>query len=221
MVAQRHSRGFTLIELVMVIGVVMILISLVAPVIGRTMFLARTTKYNVAVSQAGTLVSLYCGTYKDVSPIETESAYDNLIVWPEALIRAGLISQLKELEPDANPSYGNSIFLNRALYDRVGDMTPGQTEPMYWAQCDPIAFSSILYPSKLIIVTKNFRRDSDLPWCCFTHVKTYPAAVGFADGHVEVGFWTDFIAEDELVIENNVGWPAHTTWYGHRGRSVK
>ncbi len=163
---------------------------------------------------------MYAGQFKDVAPIAEAGTYENLWRWPNAVIAAGLAESWKDLDPEfsAHEPYARH-FLNRAFYDRVEDMTPGMTEPEPWAMCDPVRLASVAFPDRLIQLAQATKSTTEDPWCCFTHVRTYPAPVAFTDGHIETGFWTDFMPEDELYIENNVGWPAFTTWFGHRGRS--
>jgi type II secretory pathway pseudopilin PulG len=217
-----HARAFSLIELVMVIGVVMILIALVAPTLGRTIETARDTRRGAALAGAVKLVSMYAGQYKDIAPIAVPGTYENLWRWPEAVLAAGFADGWKEIDPEYSQHEPFArFFLNRAFYDRVEDMTPGQTEPEVWAQCDPIRLASVTFPDRLVQVAPASKKSSNDPWCCLTHVRTYPGPVAFTDGHIETGYWTDFVFEDELYIENNVGWPAFTTWFGHRGRSKK
>ncbi len=214
------ARAFSLIELVMVIGVVMILIALVAPTLGRTIESARDTRRGAALAGAVKLVSMYAGQYRDVAPIATTSAEDNRWRWADALIAAGFAEGWKSIDPDYSPvDRVVYYFQNRAFHDRVEDLTPGQTEPEQWAQSDPVRLASVAFPDRLIQVTQLTKPSSNTGWCCFTHIRTYPAPVVFADGHVETGYWTDFVFEDELFVENNVGWPAYSTWFGHRGRS--
>jgi type II secretory pathway pseudopilin PulG len=225
-------RAFTLIELVVVIGVIMVLIALAAPALGKSMQAARLTRSQVAVSQNAKLITLYASAYKDIAPIWSMSAEDNRELWCEAVRAIGLVTSWKEIDPewiggDAGDLGTPGFYMNRAFHDRVDDLTPGQTEPEQWAVSDPVRVGSALYPDKLILVSHLYRRlyrvHGDLrgAWCCVTSIRTHVGAVGFTDGHVESGYWTDFIAEDELVVENNVGWPAYSTWYGHRGRSKK
>jgi hypothetical protein len=204
----------------MVIGVVMILIALIAPTIGRSMEAARDAKRQAALSSSMKIVTIYAAQYKDVAPIAVSSAEENYWRWREAVKAAGLIDSWRDIDPEmpGDQSYATYI-LNRAFFDRVEDLTPGQTEPSDWAQSDPVRLGSVVFPDRLIMLTKHWKITSDEPWCCFTNTRTYTAPVIFADGHIEVGYWTDFIAEDELFVENSVGWPAVSTWFGHRGRS--
>jgi hypothetical protein len=204
----------------MVIGVVMILIALIAPTIGRSMEAARDAKRQAALSSSMKIVTIYAAQYKDVAPIAVSSTEENLWRWREAVKAAGLIETWKDIDPEIPTDKTYSIYhLNRAFFDRVEDMTPGQTEPTNWAQCDPVRLGSVVFPDRLIMIAYYWKVTSEDPWCCLTHKRTYPAPVVFADGHIEVGYWTDFVAEDELFVENNVGWPAASTWFGHRGRS--
>lgn len=216
-----RSRGFTLIEVVMVIGVVMVLIALITPTIGRTMETARDARRAAALSGGVKIISMYAGQFKDVAPIAVNGAEENRWRWAQAVIDAGLADGWKDLDPEfTDHEQIVRHFLNRAFFDRVEDMTPGQTEPETWAQCDAVRLASVQFPDRLVQLAQSWKATSNMPWCCFTHVRTYPAPVAFADGHVETGFWTDFIPpESDLYVENNVGWPSFSTWYSYRGRS--
>jgi prepilin-type N-terminal cleavage/methylation domain-containing protein/prepilin-type processing-associated H-X9-DG protein len=65
---QRSARGFTLVELLVVITIIAMLMALLVPVVGRVREMARRTQCLNNQSEIGKAVMLYATTYNDMMP---------------------------------------------------------------------------------------------------------------------------------------------------------
>ena len=65
----RRSKGFTLVELLVVIGIIALLVSILLPAMNRAREAAQRTACLSNIRQLGTAFRIYGITYKDACPI--------------------------------------------------------------------------------------------------------------------------------------------------------
>ncbi len=211
-------RGFSLIELVMIIGILMILIGLVLPAIGRSMAAGRQTRVLAAIQQAAALTEMYCTAYRDTYPLpEADLLLTSL--WPENMVRAGLLLRSEDADPDGFKRYGRlNIGLSKCMFYDHNRMHPGRTEPEEQQRPSPVRSTDVTFPSLKGLfrtITVNDGKIETL-WCCVEGVPKGPVA--FADGSASVQYWKDLLPKSGLYFENGIGLPVSSTWGGVRGR---
>lgn len=213
-------RGFSLIELVMIIGILMILIGLLLPAIGRSMASTRQTRVLVAVQQASSLVELYAQSSNDHFPIpEVATASEGLLAWTTPLVAKGFVERPEDIDPDGYKRYGRlNIGMSMAMFYDHAKMIPGQTEPQNQQQLTPVRTHEVLYPSLKGLfwtITVNDGQIESL-WACGEGLPRGPVA--FADGSASVQQCMELLPGRALYIENGIGVPVVSTWFGARGR---
>ena len=68
-VKRRGTKGFTLVELLVVIGIIALLIAILLPALGKAREASQRTKCLSNLRQVGTMLQFYANEYKDQVPI--------------------------------------------------------------------------------------------------------------------------------------------------------
>jgi prepilin-type N-terminal cleavage/methylation domain-containing protein len=216
----KHGSGFTLLELLVVIGLILILLSLALPLLAKSFSGARTTRQTVAVQQNAMLLQLYAADFAELFPVAGYThATSAAVYFYEPLIAGGYAASVTEIDPegvgrDGKPNVVMSICL---VYD-AEKMRPGRTEPEMQRQTRPVRLSEVAWPSSKGSLMCRVVRDGRIIsyWCCVDGAPKGPVA--FCDGSIGLYGWRELLPPGEMYTENGVGQPVISTWDGFRGR---
>ncbi|MDX2119244.1 MAG: prepilin-type N-terminal cleavage/methylation domain-containing protein [Planctomycetota bacterium] len=221
--------GFSLVEVLVSIGVMAILLGLLLPVLGRVRGYVEDLRGKTAVREGAILLHAYAGDHRDEFPLwKQESMGDSTNYWYVPLVKQGYLKTAKELDPVAVKHRGYvPILMTAAGIVAPNHMSPGQTLPLHLTPLAAQKFSDIRYPSDKGILNKlrnsrppvpppNQTADNDIAWCCATTIM--PSSIAMADTSVAFGKWPDFSPDGTIVYENWVGQPVFSTWFGTLGR---
>ncbi|MFI4915273.1 MAG: type II secretion system protein [Phycisphaerales bacterium JB060] len=215
-----RARGFSLIELLVVVAILMILIGLALPTLSRSRDSARLTVQMARIRDNGMLISMYADSNNGRYPIGAEHPENASLHWWQPLIEAGLLESKEQADPEwfanngGNPRYAMSFAM---CYDPER-MTPEGLVPYSDARTSPIRQSQVLYPSDKGLMwqwwvwTGEWRGH----WCC---APVHPVGpIVMADLSAEMGRWPDYVEDGKLVRQEGIGGPIMSTWHGVRGR---
>lgn len=215
-------RGFSIVELIAVVGVLMILLGFTLPALKNSREQANRTRQISNIRQDAIAVVAYCSQNDDVFPISDANAWVARHNWSSAARRLGLL--------DERPSSWPMPSLSVAMTYSPTRMVPGLTEHPNNALSFPIQSSRVRWPSGKGMLNWLFLPDgpfgSSTAWCCYTYTEddVYPrdaplpeSPVAFADGSAEIGTWRDYFLPGSPSFENQVGIPIISTWSGCYG----
>lgn len=212
-------RAFTLIELLMILGVVSILLALILPALGSSWDLAQRTRDLGQLRNNVTLIGNYTNDYRDIYPIGFESAEGSAMFWHSALIRGGYLASQMEADPVGKGRYDYVRFwMSQCMVFTPRLMLPGATIPVEDQMSIAVKTHQVTYPSAKGLM---FQMTADVPvspenkFCC---VMDWKAPVGFADGSGELGSYLDYNAGVRPVIVDTIGMPVFKTWGGYLAR---
>lgn len=212
-------NAFSLVEIVVVIGIIMVILSLLAPAIASARRDARRVSRQSDLRQFHAIVSLYGGDSKELYPEHAALACHRDFLTP--LIRTGLISSVTELDRRAmdnprTPGYPHFVLANCLSLDPQ-NMIEGQTSDWFSLPTAAIRQSQVLFPSQKgisLVWAADFLPGTPVSWLSEPPIAV---PVGWADGAVTFNTWQDCLIEP-LHEENVIGQPVLTTWRGVTGR---
>lgn len=214
-----HRRAFTIVELAVCSGIILVLTALIAPAIGGSMERARLTRAMSQARQNAALVSLYAADHDDVYPIARDNPESAGFYWHEALIPGGYLAEEREADPEGWRRTGNVlIYLSMCMVYDPRFMVPERTLPIAEARSSPVRQAQVLYPSQKGMMVRLYEgpRDYDSAWCCLSSQNRAPVAM--ADGSALSGLWHEFMDGRPFMVENQIGVPVFSTWGGYLGR---
>ncbi len=219
-VDRREISGFTLIELCVVIGILLILVGLALPMVGGAMQKGRQSRSMESVRQCGVLVTQYCQEQRDVYPVvEATTQNEAAARWGEAMITAGMVKTLRELDPDGTDRYGRmNIMLSKCFISDLEQSRRGQCPPEDRRTIAPVRSAMVTFPaSKGALRTIQTQTEGPTSyWCCVDGVA--PGPVAFADGSVLLTTWRMMLLDGVLYTENGWGYPVTESWDAYQGR---
>lgn len=219
--------GFSIIELVVVIGVVMVLVGIFLPTLSATRQSAQKTQLASQVRQMAIMVSAYCDEFDGVYPLADDRfwfwdgysgvgdpPYEAGRWWGYPLIDAGFMTPEKAKDPDFLDASNQELSI-AMCYDPA-KMRPDSIEPYEDRFTSPIRQYQAKYPSgKGMLWTPIVSYTPDPQYWCCTQIDP-PGPVAFADASVEMIAWHELQSPDPTPILG-IGLVVSSTWKGIRG----
>ncbi len=228
MMTCNHRRGFSIIELIVVIGVVMVLMGILLPVLSGTRQTAQKTKLASQVRQMATMIAMYCDSQDDIYPVADDRfwfrprtapfqppPYELGRWWGYALVDTGFMTEEQMLDPNYLDALNQNISI-AMCYD-WRKMQPDTIEPYANRFTSSVMQSTTRYPSSKGMIAVFVVNNSPDPeyWCC-TQIDP-PGPVGFADGSIDIIAWHQLPTPSHAPILG-IGNVVASTWNGIMGR---
>lgn len=212
-------KGFTLIEVIVCIGVVMVLLGLALPAVSGARNRAKLTRSMSDLRQDCLIAGIYSKDHGDVYPMASSKLWPCGLQWYEAVIAAGYSGSKLEIDPEGTKRVGIVTFaMSFCMFTTPGEMTPGQTRLPDFVPSTRVTTSQIAFPSSkgwLYQLHPGPDLEAGSIWCCTDQMPLAP--VSMADSSTSVAKWTDFKSAHEGLLENWVGLPIVSTWDAYMG----
>ena len=217
-------RAFSLVELLLVVGVVFILIGISIPALSNAKRAALRARQLAQIQQCGTLLDTYIANADDWYPLAGPDQQAAMTDWYAPLVEAGLSEGAAELDR-VSLSKGVSIAfaLSGSMVSDPAYYTPdhGWYPDLHERPVSPVRSTQIQHPSsKGVLFTWRIGYDEtsgrEVWWCCLD--LTLPAPLGFADGSAETLSVEQCWTSDPIRLPEVAGVPVASTWHGVNGR---
>lgn len=218
---QTGTRAFSLVEVVVTLGVLMVLVSFVLPTIRGAKDAAGLTRDSASLKQCAALVAMYASVSNDRYPVGGSNPIAHADSWYRPLIAAGLAAGPAEIDPVGVRRRGGVRFWQSACMNLAPDlMLPGQTRSSWTGTAQAQRTTDVTYPSAkghLFLATngEGTLSEGGKWFCCGPR---WRSAVAMGDASVGQGDYIEFNGGEPPVIVDDIGRPVYTTWGGIRGR---
>jgi len=215
------ARAFSLVELIVTLGVLMVLVSLVLPSLRGAKEAAGLTRDSASLRQCAALVGMYAAAASDRYPLGGDHPIVHADVWYRPVIAAGLASTPAVIDPVGVRRRGVVRFWQSACMNLAPDlMLPGQTRADWAGLAEAQRTTDVTYPSAkghLFLATngEGTLSEGGQWFCCGPR---WRSAVAMGDASVRQGDYIEFNGGEFPVIVDDIGRPVYTTWGGIRGR---
>lgn len=217
-VGGRGGRAFTLIELVLCIGIIMVLLGLVLPAMAAARRRGTDTRMLGVMRSNGALLALYAQDHDMAFPLSGPTVGGAMLEWYRPLIEVGLIQSASDVDPDGiRNDHVQRVAMSAAAACLPERMEPGNTLPMDMATSSVIRHTQVVHPSsKGILVQWVHVVPGEHRMWTYKAVNGPVSPIAFADNSVSSARSADFVLDHDF-FENWVGHPVLATWSGVRG----
>lgn len=218
-----QRRGFSLIELLVSIGIVLILLGLLTPTLSRARSSASQLAQLKSIQQGADLIAMFTEGNRGNYPLHGDNQFAATSRWYEPLLIAGLLDAPGQLDPkSAAMGLRVPFAMSASMCSDANYYTPDS--PPYPDESErpvaPVRTDQVVFPSsKGLLLTHRVGYPVDgyhAPWCCLD--LSLKAPVAFADGSAESLAVNDFPMNPPMRLQEIAGVPVYTTWFGIRAR---
>ena len=215
--------GFTIIELLVVIGVITILLGLALPPLARTRERARHVASLSQIRQNVAAIDAYSADNNGYYPAGRPTALGASYQWHDPLIEAGYFKDRSQADPVGIKEIDSVRYvMSVCMLYPPGLMTPRDIVPLPdFAPTTAMTTHSVTSPALKGLMYQGFLGNGDTlegfppqEWCC---AEPRMGPVVFADGSGELAVWTKFRDDEMPGSVRWMGIPIFSTWYGVQG----
>lgn len=215
-----QHKGFTLVELLAVLGIVMIVVGLSIPSLRGAMFRARQARELLHTANLAATCTLYVNDWKEIYPLGNDNAIRCTQAWNVALQAGGYISNLSDVDPDGYKTLPFSRYIqSMAMTCDPALMIQGHTRPEAEVKASAITVSAIVYPSRKGWINllcykcpRVYTTERDY-FCCAGVGADVPAAMADGSTRIVNRYMLDWHAK-QITVVDQVGVPLQSTWGG-------
>ncbi|QKK09953.1 MAG: type II secretion system protein [Planctomycetota bacterium] len=215
---ESRASGFTIVELLVSIGVILVLIGLLMPALGKARERSKSLRTTIAVRSSARAIDAYAGDSDGVYPIAHWSVQLSMLDWDSPIVSQGYITSEAQIDPDGTRERGHHRFaMSGALVHPWKQMEPGAVLPLELAEAKSVRQPQVAFPSsKGMLVRWVQAKNGEEHFWTWEPFDRPLAPIAFCDGSVSEHRCTDFVLAHEF-FEYWVGHPVLATWSGSNG----
>lgn len=215
----RERRGFSLIELLVVIGIIAILLGIALPSLGGAIASARLARTSATVKQNAALLHMYAADHREAFPMTAPLTDQAAHTWYRALM-GSYITSPSEVDPVGVRNFGKVLILmSKCMVSDPALMRPGFTRPPDQTPSVLVRHYQVTYPDRKGVLANMWldpTPSSPVAFCCAGPLIVVPVAM--TEGSVMTGTRREFIGGNPAVVVDEIGIPVYSTWGGFLAR---
>lgn len=207
--------GFSLIELIVVIGAIMVVLGLLLPSLGKSRKTAENVVALAGIRSNATLIHAYAAENSGIFPIASNSPWACAEFWMLPVLQGGFVGSVQDTYIGPS-STRTPCTMTAAATMNPAQMVRGRTLPINEVKSVPLTLARVAFPADKGLLHANTASDAPTqPWCCGVLVA---APVAFFDGSASEYAWGELLSDGLLQVQDNVGFPVLSTWGGLESR---
>lgn len=219
----RARRGFSMLEFLVAIGVILILVGLIVPVLATSIDRSRLTVDLAAIRSNSIVVTQYSDEHGHF-PIGGPTRCSAQRRWVDPLLESGLLRSAIESDPRSFERWGLTFYMSQSLVADPIEFSLGFTRPCDASPSTTISPHLILFPSAKGFLAKfhdpfhGLDGDGARWFCCEDR---WDAPVSFCDGSAELGNYMLYSPgglPPIVIWDHSVGAPIFSPWGGYTAR---
>lgn len=219
--AFRQRMGFTLVELVVCIGVLMIVLGIAMPSLSKARQASRRTAALISARTSIQAVAGYQQQSNDFFPVQGNSLGRAMLDWAQPLVGTGHFTGVVEAEPAQQGAAASSLWsMSGACFATDESMTSGSVLPMGLTPLTPRRGAAVRDPSRKGILAQWLHRIDGQPVFWTWQPGNGPLSpLAMADGSAMQARSSQFRIEP-ANFEHWVGHPVLASWRGLSGSDM-
>jgi len=212
-------RGFSVVEAIVCVGVLLLLIGILVPSLAKSRDSARMTRDLAIVRTCTTLLHAYCTESKGLFPAVGSDMHAPSNWWRAVVSDDGA----SKVDPVGVRETGAVRLVMSACFVVSPDlMEPGQTLHIDLVPIQAMTDASVVFPNQKGAFYMQPRLESgrEVYWNMVPAEYARPGPISFFDGAGTIARWPDFDVRP-AYFEYWVGMPVYATWHGVRGRDTR
>ncbi len=217
----RLAKGFSLVEVLVCLGILAVLVSLILPRLSRTRALARQTISLAGVSHGAAAINIYLSDNKGIYPLREKNPFNAAVLWERFMEDTGYLRRATDVDPIHAKSPGVSLVDMSVcmLYD-ADKMVLGQTINTDTAVSQGVGEHQVVYPSYKGLLLQRCTDAVPGSGNCFCCVRVIPLPVALADSSARIASRMDFEGGANPLIVDLIGTPVFSAWNGWKAKEL-
>lgn len=212
-----HS-AFTIVELMVVLGLFALLVSLILPALAGSLESARLTRELATVRNNAQLIASFCNGHQGAYPMADPNAGLATARWYRPLVENGYFTNETDADPTGAKYDAMTIVLSLCMVYDPAYMRQGWTVPLDQAKSVVVKDHQVTYPADKGLMHKLFGWDGSNIRPLFCCGKPWKSPVAMADGSASITDYTALSGGRPVVVVDSIGAPVYSTWGGYLAR---
>jgi hypothetical protein len=224
----KGPKGFTLLEVLVMVATVALLLSLTLPMLARSRDQARQTADTAVVRNSATVTLVYANDFKEAFPFFGTSPFDIVKWWYECLLYTGHIQTRQQIDPLCKdpPEWTITRFqFTMCTSINARFMQRGDPLVSHDRNFESQRLGSVAFPSQKGMIVRGWTGrnifDDSPDASALVDMGSFwgmtPCPLAAFDGSATLRRRAQLLGGNPEIVRNSIGRPFYSTWGGLGG----